>query len=116
MFVTNRMSVDPFIIHGSYPNGNPKNMDFNHLFLQKTFLCMERLKDENLKKTNDRISFDCKKYESIDKAIEKLNEEEKIHKRRMKVVQIPGIIPESLENDALNHKLKKKYWGIVRKM
>jgi len=110
------MSADPFIIHGVYPNDNSKNRDFNSVFLQKTFLCMERVKEEGLKKPNDRISFDCKQFETIDKAIDKLFEEEKLQKKRMKIVQIPSIIPESLTNDALNHILKKKYWGIVRKM
>lgn len=111
------MSVDPFIMHGHYPNNNSNNRDFNNLFLQKTFLCMERLNEPQLKNINEPFSFDCKEYKMIDDAIDKLFEEEAISRntRRMKIVQIPAIIPDALTNDALSHILKKKYWGIVRK-
>jgi hypothetical protein len=111
------MSIDPFIIHGHYPNDNSNNRDFNNLFLQKTFLCMERLHEPNLKKTNEPYSFDCKEYKTIDDAIDKFFEEDKISKntRRMKIIQLPVIIPEAITNDALSHILKKNYWGLVRK-
>jgi len=110
------MSADPFVIHGSYPNDNSNNRDFNNLFLQRTFLCMERLNDKILKKVNEPFSFDCKEYNTIDDAIEKLFEEEMLsNNRRMKIVEIPAIIPDAFTSDALSHILKKNYCGLIRK-
>lgn len=111
------MSADPFVIHGSFPNDNSKNKGISNLFLQKTFLCMESLKNNEISiKRENPISFDCKQYERIEDATDKLFEEEKNNHRRMKIVQIPIIVPESLTDDVLCHILKKQYWGIVRKI
>lgn len=114
------MSADSFAIHGHWPNNNSNNSNnrnFNNLFLQKTFLCMEKLNIPDFKKTNEPFSFDCKEYKSIDDAIDKFFEEEikSGNTRRMNIVQIPIIVPDSLTNDVLSHILKKKYWGLVQK-
>ena len=112
------MSIDPFVIHGHYPNNNSQNREFNNIFLQKTFLCMERSTNAKFNVMNEPFSFDCKEYKTIDDAVFNLFEEDKISKntRRMRIIQLPAIIPDAFTNDILNHTLKKTYWGVVRKI
>jgi hypothetical protein len=109
------MSVDPFIVHGYYPNDNPNNREFNSLFLQKTFLCMERLNEIKKNNHDEKLSFDCKEYKTIEHAISKISEE-KNNNRRTRIVQIPSIISESLIDKVLYYHLREQYWGNVKRI
>jgi hypothetical protein len=104
-----KMSVETFVVYDRM-----NNIKFGDVFLNKTFLCMENVK--NKEDINRQLSFDCKQYNTIDTAINKLIEEkENIEntKRRMTIVQIPEIVPDILTNQAINRALKRKYWGQI---
>ncbi len=110
------MSADPFAMHISYPSNNNSNKkDFGNLIVNRTFLCMERLNNITTNKREEKLSFDCQEYNTVEDAIVKIREERN-HNRRVNIVQIPKIISESLLDKVLYYHLRKEYWGNVKRI